>query len=150
MEDVNMAKKIVSAKNGRVVINRCVLARGYHVWLDCNLKIQPCEFAMREFHLEEYTKQLETLLDSLSHPGYHRVEEAIVGYRKFYLRLVPVTKKTMLEYINQFDEKCEGQMELESGLELIRDDDLRYKAQDILYDILAEAAESCCSDSTET
>jgi hypothetical protein len=139
-----MAKNIVTIKNGRVVIRRKVVARGYHVLLDCNLKLEPFECALRERYLEEYTKGIERILDALQHPGYHRVEERILGYRKYYLRLVPVTKKTMLEYIKEFDEACEGQMELESGLELIQDDEVRNKAQDLLYDILAETAEGCC------
>lgn len=138
-----MTKKIVSAKGGRVVINRCVAARGYHVWLDCTLKLKSVGSVG-----ERYSEELASIMDSLKHPGYYRLEEEMAGYRKYYLRLVPATKKTMMEYIKAFDCEVDGQVELESALELIQDDDLRSKAQDIFYDILAEAAEKSCGDST--
>ena len=141
-----MENKIVSVKNGRVVIRRCVLARGYHLWIDCNLKTQQRGNGAHGFCFEAYMEEQANALNSLQHTGYYRVEESIEGHHKYYLRLVPTTKSTMIEYLNRFDDRCEAQMELESDLDLIQDIQVRYAAQDILYDILAEVAENSCKN----
>ena len=141
-----MARSIVSVKGGLLNVNRCVSARGYHVWFDCSLRRKPIKCVEREKYLEEYANELGRVLDAIEHPGFYRVEELIQGANKYYLRLVPITKKTMLKYIAGFEDKCQGQMELESGLDLIQDLAVRASAQEILYSIYAETAANSCKE----
>ena len=140
---------IVSLHEGHVTVNRTVKERGYLLRLKCYLQNYNLKGLTRQQQAQQFTINVERILNGLQHPGYHRVDEGVNGDGTYSLWLVPVTKSAMAAYVREFDNAEEGMNDLEAGIRLIDNDQVRSDAMSNFIALLIEKEDKETAEGTE-